>query len=614
MKGYKFFITTTLIISLQFVKTMLGSQVLELMDGGGWAFYLTSCVSHAACLSLPALLVYGFCNLIHLHRAGKAGMVIMGIILSCLVAIDEQVYIIYRFHINGFVINMITGPAAGEIFNFDMWLYVKCAFGVLVISAIYIILWCVLCGSWKGRTRKIFHLPQLNKWRYAPLAAIMVCTLFAHCYHIYAAFYAKPSVIHSERLLPYYFPATSYGLMAETFHLTPDSVGNMGIYKAGGIMNYPKKDLQINETDSIRENILIILIDSWNPRSLTADCMPNVYRYALKNVWYKNHLSGSNGTKSGVFCLWYSIPSYYWDMAETSHIIPAVLSIAHREGYEFHNYPSASHIDPPFAKVLFAKEKKLRVNTMGNTSYERDCRITADIIHDLKSRKKDDAPFLSFLFYDLPHSFEYRKEYAHFTPSWTYADYSKLNNDTDPTPFWNLYRNTCYATDKNINKVLAALHDTGLDKNTVVIITGDHSQEFNENKKNYWGHNGNFSKAQIQVPLITHFPGDTPQTHYHRTTHYDIMPTIMKRVMGVLSNESDYSLGFQLSDKRSRGWHIVGSELNYGFVIERDTILEKDPSGTFSVYDSHMNIVSNYHLNHRKFKTALDKMYYFLSQ
>ena len=32
----------------------------------------------------------------------------------------------------------------------------------------------------------------------------------------------------------------------------------------------------------------------------------------------------------------------------------------------------------------------------------------------------------------------------HFQPAWAFADYTKLNNDMDPTPFWNLYRNTCY--------------------------------------------------------------------------------------------------------------------------------------------------------------------------
>jgi hypothetical protein len=41
-----------------------------------------------------------------------------------------------------------------------------------------------------------------------------------------------------------------------------------------------------------------------------------------------------------------------------------------------------------------------------------------------------------------------------------------------------------------------------IDDNTIVIITADHGQEFNENKLNFWGHNGNFTKYQTQVPLI----------------------------------------------------------------------------------------------------------------
>lgn len=582
------------------------------MDAEGWLFYITSCISHAACLSAVPLIGYVLCCFARIPSVGRFFIIAMSIVLSCFIAVDEQVYQIYRFHINGFIINMLTGPAANEIFNFDTLLLAKYAFAFILVALLFIGLWWAFCGSGQQYTSHLNEWCSNKKYRFIPVSIILLCTFFAHCYHIYAAFYAKQSIVQSERLLPYYFPLTSYSLMANTFHLEPAQNINTKTVSTDGTMHYPLKELQITPKDSTRQNIIIILIDSWNQRSLTPECMPNIYRYAKKSQWYKNHLSGSNGTKSGVFSLWYSIPSYYWDYAESNKITPAVLDVAHAEGYKFHNYPSASHIDPPFAKVLFSKEKNLRVSTPGKTSYERDCRITRDIIKDIYAHKDNDTPFFSFLFYDLPHSFEYNENYSRFKPSWAYADYSALNNNMDATPFWNLYRNTCYATDRNIGKVLSALKQTGLDKNTVVIITGDHGQEFNENKKNYWGHNGNFSKAQIQVPLIVHYPDKEPYEYYHRTTHYDIMPTIMMNVMGVTNEEADYSLGHLLTDTSNRNWHIVGSELNYAFIIEGDTILEKDPSGSLSIYDSKMNMIKGYHVNTKSFKLALNRLYRFI--
>ena len=146
----------------------------------------------------------------------------------------------------------------------------------------------------------------------------------------------------------------------------------------------------------------------------------------------------------------------------------------------------------------------------------------------------------------------------------------------------------------------------------MVVITGDHSQEFNENHKNYWGHNSNFSQHQIKVPLIVHIPGEKPQIYTHRTTHYDIVPTILTTAMNVTTPPSAYSTGHLLTDTTSRSWHIVGSELNYAFIIPGDTILEKSAEGGLQVYDAHMNPVSDYHIDVQAFNKATETLNRFL--
>lgn len=602
------YLSATLIYAIQFLIYLFSSQVLSLMDFGGWVFYVTSCVSHAACIALFPFVLHCLFILVRIPKAGAAISCILASLISLVLIINGQVYQLYRFHINGFVLNMITGPAAGEIFNFDLVLYLKVIFLLLLIGALF-------AGCWWFCTCRSSHIALFagKKMVSASLSAIILCTVFAHVYHIFASFYEKQSVIMSGKVLPYYFPTTSYRFLTETLHLDPPTHVNTDLSTGNTNMVYPLHPLETAQADSICPNIIVILVDSWNSRALTEECMPNTYQYAMDNSWYQNHVSCSNGTKSSVFGFWYGVSSYYWDMAESGHIAPAILDMARQKGYTFYNYPSASQMDPPFGRVIFAKEGNIRIDTPGNNSLERDTRLTEDFIADCCMEGKLKEPFISFLFYDLPHSFQLPEEKTTtFTPSWKYADYTKLNNDIDPTPFWNLYRNTCYETDLLLGHVYDALEKSGLSDNSIIVVSGDHSQEFNENRKNYWGHNSNFSLAQIQVPLILHVPNREAGIFTHRTTHYDVSPTLMQLAMGVTNPTSDYSMGYPLTDTQTRSWHIVGSDLNYGFIVEGDTILEKTAEGSLNVYDNHMNLVSGYQLNAKDFNKAVLNLNRFL--
>ena len=604
-EGFAYYCLLTTVITLMFIWYILNSQILGVMDFMGWMFYITSSISHAACLSLIIYIVYALIATTTLKKTAKGAMSILATLGIILCYVNEQVYQIYKFHINGFVINMVTGPGASQIFTFDTRLYIQ--------YILYIILTTGACiGAW-WLVKAIIKKGYVKGKNIGIAIAIMVgSTLFAHVYHIFASFYQKQSVIVSERLLPYYFPTTSYTLLAKTLRLTPPKQVEVSFGSSNGNMVYPLHPIKTANA-STNMNIVFILLDSWNTRALTKECMPNIYNYAQENLIFRNHLSGSNGTRSGVYSFFFSIPSYYWNITESNHITPIILDVARNKGYTFRNYPGASQLSPPFGKVLFAKEKGVRIDTPGKTVYDRDEQITKDFISDIKSEQKRKEPFFAFMFYDLPHSFEPSSKHPQpFKPAWEYAKYDELNNDTDPVPFWNLYRNTCYQADELVGKVINALKETGLEGNTMIVITGDHSQEFNENKKNYWGHNGNFSKHQIMVPLIVHIPNKEHKVYTHRTTHYDIVPTVMRNALGVTNPDDDYSMGHQLTDTQSRSWHVVGSELNYAFIVEGDTILEKSAEGGLLVYDKKMNLVPDYNINVKAFNTAIERLNKFM--
>ena len=67
-------------------------------------------------------------------------------------------------------------------------------------------------------------------------------------------------------------------------------------------------------------------------------------------------------------------------------------------------------------------------------------------------------------------------------------------------------------------------------------------------------------------------------------------------------------MGRMMMDKTPRLWHVVGSNLNYAFIINNDTILEKTADGALDVYDAHMNPVKNYRLPAKQFDQAIKQL------
>ena len=124
-QGFLFYAFSTILIAIQFGFYIVGSPILDYMDFEGWVFFAASCVSHASQFALVPYLL-GF--LVLLCRFPKTARVvqIVGVVLLCVLNyLNSQVYAIYHFHINGFVLSMVFGEGAGEIFNFDALLYLK---------------------------------------------------------------------------------------------------------------------------------------------------------------------------------------------------------------------------------------------------------------------------------------------------------------------------------------------------------------------------------------------------------------------------------------------------------------------------------------------------------
>ena len=618
--GFLYFMLSTVLLAVVFFSYILRSASLDFMDLGGWIYFVASCLSHAAIFAvLPFLLLFLPAALLGAGPKVSGTLMCIGEVLIVVgFIINGFVYGLYHFHINGLVISMLTGPGAGDIFVFSPWIYLK---GTLYILAIIAVCAALL---WLAIRRVTLNTQPPHLFRNGLLALLML-TLLAQGMHIYAAATMKRSVLEATGFLPYYFPIRMNSTLDKWGLIDGDKLSLMQFDDGGGEGNvsYPLNPLDVQAPDEPL-NIVIFGVDSWNYRTMTRDCVPNIYALADSAEMYTDHFSSSNGTRGGLFGLFTGVSSYYWDSFERGNIQPLLVSELRRQGYHVQAYPSATLADPPFAKMFFAGVEGLNTDTEGKTVFERDCQITRNFIADLDKRAAVPAvspagpssavpasspskqPFFSFVFYDLPHAIQIPKDHLyHFQPSWEYADYMQLGNDDDPTPFFNLYRNCVWTVDSLIGEGIRALKEHDLLKNTVIVITGDHGQEFNENHKNYWGHWANYSRPQTGVPMVYYYPGCEPRQYKHRTTHYDISATLLRQVLGVKNPPEDFSMGYDLQDPTPRDWHVVGNDLFYAFILNDGTIVEKRGAGNIVIFDKVMNQLDDYPLNAKQLNDAI---------
>jgi arylsulfatase A-like enzyme/Flp pilus assembly protein TadD len=108
-----------------------------------------------------------------------------------------------------------------------------------------------------------------------------------------------------------------------------------------------------------------------------------------------------------------------------------------------------------------------------------------------------------------------------------------------PSPYKEMYSKAPYDgeiafTDENIGRILAALRDLGLDRNTLVVLTGDHGEGLGDHGEE--GHGLLLYDSTLKVPLIFSYPGVLPErTVRTQVRLIDIMPTILD-IAGVRKN------------------------------------------------------------------------------
>lgn len=593
--GVGFSATTGLFLALiatqfiQYMPSIDSTKAVFFLSAGLFSHFSLMSLLFFTLLILPlSLILPGASKVI------RQASVLVATVGTVLLIADTLVYAQYRFHITGFVFEMLI-QGGNQIIDLS---WVTWAIVIGSLMGIYYAYFALDKWIWSHT-----HHPIFSKHKKRYFAVFFVCLLSSNFLHLYADAQYDQRITALVRHVPMYSPATGKEALLSSGLLDAESIReNRHDFKLSNSTNvvYPKSVINSKAPDT-KLNVLLILLDSARFDLLGQAAMPNFWAFSQgKNSQvFNNHISGGNATRTGVFNLFYGIPGTYWDAFSSSQTAPVLIDTLQKYDYEMSINAAAPLTQPAFDRTVFANINDISLTTEGNSPWERDETITQNWLNFIESKQKseNENPFFGFLFYDGIHGFSMPESAEKkFQPAWKRIDHLSLNSDFDAQPYLNLYKNAAYQVDKQLGKVIDQLKEKQLLENTVIIITSDHGQEFNDNGLNYWGHGSNFTPAQVHVPLAIHWPGKAQAQYAHRTTHSDLSVTLMEDLFSTTSPAKDYSLGHNLLQTERESWSIAGSYVNYA-VIEPEYQVVTYPTGQYEVLDNSARPLPNKKIN-----------------
>ncbi|NLH16125.1 MAG: sulfatase-like hydrolase/transferase [Phycisphaerae bacterium] len=553
---------------------------LEQRDGFTVVFFVAAMAVQTFLFLLPVQLILSLLDWIGKWRAfhfvpgkirkfftlGWYGLAVLGFgAIQCLIYIDKTIYRMFSFHLNSFVWNLIITPGGIESMGGDPSSRTSSAMIVGTIFAIQLAVLLLLI-FWPGLRRGLTAMAPRSV-RIASLIGLAALWLFQA--GIYGVCTMRDSLgpLTAAKSVPFYIPVT-FTRLADRLgvHVVRDEDEVQLRMRKMGQLRYPLNPIA-RTADHKDYNFVWLVGESLREDMIDPEIMPATHQFAQQSVWFANNYGGGNGTRMGLFAMFYGLYGNYWFEFLPLQRPPILMDLLRKDRYQFGLYTSARFTYPEFDKTVFAgiPTDELHSYDIG-MGWERDRKNVTDMLKWIDQRDPS-RPFMTFLFYESAHAqYHFPKETIIRKDYLEDFNYATVDLKKDIGKIWNRYLNSCRHLDTQYDRVLKYLRDKGLMDSTIVLVTGDHGEEFME--KGHWGHNNQFHEEQVRTPLILWVPGKPPQKIERLTSQLDIPATLMT-LLGVTNPPRDYSLGYDLFGNETRTYTVFSDWDSIGYMDEQ---------------------------------------------
>ncbi|OGV76312.1 MAG: sulfatase [Methylotenera sp. RIFCSPLOWO2_02_FULL_45_14] len=475
-------------------------------------------------------------------RPAYVAAVVTGGITTLLLYANAKLFSLYGMFFNGFILNLVITPGGIESLGGSSASDVGFALITLgFLSLQTLILWLV----------HRFYIKKTNlnlSFKFLPVTAFIL-TIPVHMGFALDSYTTNQLHVVADSI-PFYQTVSARGFYKALGFTTQRETK----LKVKGKLNYPLNPIQFNKPAK-PYNIIWLTSESWRADSLDEKVMPHSWEFAKNAARFTRNYSTGNGTRMGVFGMFMGLPGNYWFPFLEARRGAAFIDVLQQQQYQLSLYTSAKFSYPEFEKTIFTQipSEQLHETRIPRSGWENDRDNVSDLLSFID--KRDPAkPFFTFMFFESPHARYYFPQTSviatPFRDDLNYATLSKTALRNDIVPIKNRYINSVHHLDMQYGRIFEYLKTHQLLDSTIVILIGDHGEEFMEH--GFWGHNSTFVDQQVRTPLVIYAPGMKPVASDQMTSHMDVIPTIMP-LLGVTNPTSDYATGYNLlaGEKRS---------------------------------------------------------------
>ena len=434
---------------------------------------------------------------------------------------------------------------------------------------------------------------------------IGICFVASHLTHAWAEAHNYVPVTAFTRFLPLYFPLKNSRLMARLGLVDQAKVREHRLLGAlgrppEGALHYPLAPLRCQPPQPVL-NVLLVVIDGMRADALEPGLAPRLVQFGQAAIRFDAHYSGGNASRAGMFSLFYGLPGTYWDAFADIARPPVLMDLFRQYHFQlglFSSSPVYSWV-VGLDRTVLARIPDLRLETIApdRGSGARD-RVLTDEWYAWLDRRDPSRPFFGFLYYNAAVAFEPPEDYP-------------LAAAIPPGASEWVRRHVRYLTavrflDALIGRVLDDLERRSLLERTVVIVTSDHGMEFDEAGLGFTGHGTAYSQLQLHVPLVVRWPDRRPGRVTRRTSHNDVVPTLLTEVFGCANPPADYASGHSLFSDRQWSW-LIGASHHDVALIEPERVTIFRPNG-YEIRDRGYRLLQNPKLPRENLSAALEEM------